>query len=379
MSFSGSTPDFRALFESLPGCCVGVARDLKVVAVSDGWLAFTKTSRPEVVGRSLLEAYEGRAEKGITEFVNILGASLSNVFHCGVPESLTAHWEGFPFEGHGARVWKSEQAPVFGAGGEVMYVVHQLREEERDSGAATESDTQKQLRELKERLEQSNEELRSLSYSVSHDLRAPLRAIDGWSQVLKEDYLNVLDEQGVEYLSVVCEECGRMAQMIDDVVRLSRVAGSLVEIRELDFSPLAENVVVHIRQKYPDREVQCEVAAGMKVNADEGLLEKLLMELVDNAWKFSDKQAEAKVSVGQIEQEGETVFFVRDNGVGFDMEYADKLFSPFQKMHRVSDYPGSGVGLALVRRVVRMHMGRIWVESSVNQGTTFFFTLKVKS
>jgi signal transduction histidine kinase len=365
MAFSGS-PDFRLLFESAPGCFLALAPDLSVVAASGDWLAWAKVSREEILGRSVLDVYTTAGSPVDAGFVDMLRVSLSNVFERRAKDAATTAG------------WKVENVPALADGG-ILHIVHQVVQpvEQAAQTPGEAPPSHNQVKELQERLEQSIEELRALAYSVSHDFRAPLRAIDGWTLALSEDYGTLLDEQGLGYLSVVRQESGRMAQMIDDLVRLSRVSTARFRGQMVDFSALAAGAVERLREKYPDREVECVVAPGVAAFGDETLLESLLGALLDNAWKFTNKQARASVEFGVLEQEGERVFFVRDNGTGFDMDYADRLFSPFQKMHGVSEYPGSGVGLALARRIVRLHLGRIWAEACVGQGASFFFTLKV--
>lgn len=224
-------------------------------------------------------------------------------------------------------------------------------------------------------LEDSNRELEAFSYSVSHDLRAPLRAIDGFSNALLKHYPDVLDERGKDYLQRVRAAAQRMAQLIDDILGLSRATRAEMHRQAVDLSAVARDTLEDFRKSQPEREVEISVERDLTVNADPHLLRIAMDNLLGNAWKFTRGREVARIEVGSIEQNGERVYFIRDNGAGFNSAYADKLFSPFQRLHSDSEFPGTGIGLALVQRILRRHGGRIWAESAVDQGATFYFTL----
>jgi signal transduction histidine kinase len=228
---------------------------------------------------------------------------------------------------------------------------------------------------LNRKLQFANDELNAFSYSVSHDLRTPLRAIDGFSQALLEDYDDELDETGRHYLRRVRAGAQRMSGLIDDLLQLSRLARSRPQRQEADLSALARRVVEGLRQSEPDRAVNCRIADGLVVGADPGLLRALLYNLLGNAWKFTSRRDEACIELGASTDDREPVYWVRDNGAGFDMAYADKLFGVFQRLHSQDEFEGSGIGLATVQRIVRLHGGRIWAEGAVDGGATFYFTL----
>jgi PAS domain S-box-containing protein len=225
-------------------------------------------------------------------------------------------------------------------------------------------------------LDRSNRELNAFSYAVSHDLRAPLRGIDGWSLALLEDCADQLDERGREYLQRVRSETQRMGQLIDDLLLLSRTSQSEMHTTDIDLSAMAAEIGAKLAGAEPQRQVALEVAPGLHARGDAGLLRIALTNLLANAWKFTGKTAEPRIVVGSESVDGRLAYFVRDNGVGFDMRYAGKLFAPFQRMHRASDFPGSGIGLATVQRIVLRHGGRIWAESQPDQGAAFYFTLE---
>lgn len=238
--------------------------------------------------------------------------------------------------------------------------------------------------ELEQRVEQrtralaaANRELESFSYSVSHDLRAPLRTIDGFSQILIDEYADILDEAGKGYLERVRAGSQRMAKLIDDLLELARVTRRDLQVRQCDLSAIAQDIVRDLRASGPERTVKVNVAVGMRVAADEGLLRIALDNLLRNAWKFTGLAAEAEIEVGCIEEADSTTFFVRDNGVGFDMAYVDKLFGAFQRLHSEAEFQGTGIGLALVQRVIRRHGGQVWAEAEPDRGATFYFSMPV--
>jgi signal transduction histidine kinase len=227
-------------------------------------------------------------------------------------------------------------------------------------------------------LEQINHELESFSYSVSHDLRAPLRAIDGFSKLLLEDEGAALGESARHYLDRICAATGRMSELIDDLLRLSRLTRDPLRRQSVDLTAVCHEVVEELRRRDPERQVNVEIEPGLTAFADRRLVSIALENLIGNAWKFSGRREGATITVG-CQPSGdatEPAFFVRDNGAGFDMAYADKLFQPFQRLHDRTEFEGTGIGLATVQRVVRRHAGRIWAQGAVEQGATFFFTLE---
>ena len=225
-------------------------------------------------------------------------------------------------------------------------------------------------------VEEANKELEAFNYSVSHDLRAPLRAIDGWSQALAEDCAEQLDARGKEYLGRVREGAGRMGRLIDDFLKMSRMSRAAMSKTSLDLSAIISAIGARLAQSQPEREVQFIVQPGMVVNGDRGLIEAAMTNLLENAWKFTGKRASARVEAGSKVVDGETVYFVRDNGAGFDMAYAKSLFAPFRRLHKSEDFPGTGVGLSTVKRIIARHGGRMWAEAAPDVGAAFFFTLK---
>ncbi len=237
--------------------------------------------------------------------------------------------------------------------------------------------TNAELVQLTTALQAANRELEAFSYSVSHDLRAPLRAIDGFSQVVLEDYTERLDAEGKDYLHRIRGATHRMTDLIDALLDLSRVARAELHWQTVDLTALGESIAAELRQTQSDRRVGFVIADGLTASGDARLLRVVLENLLGNAWKFTAKQPQARIEVGSLTQpDGTWVLFVRDNGAGFDMTYADKLFGAFQRLHRMSEFHGTGIGLATVQRIIHRHGGRIWAEGAVDKGATFYFTLE---
>ena len=231
------------------------------------------------------------------------------------------------------------------------------------------------LRKAKEAADAANRELEAFSYSVSHDLRAPLRSIDGFSLALLEDYTNLLDDQGQDYLQRVRSATQKMAQLIDDLLKLSRLTRGELNLVPVDLSALARGVAAELQKSQPERRVTFRIVPGLTDSADPNMLKVVIENLLGNAWKFTGKTEEATIEFGAAEVEGTPAFFVRDNGAGFDMTYADKLFGTFQRLHQDRDFPGTGIGLSLVKRIILRHGGRVWAEGEVGRGATFWFSL----
>ncbi|HVZ33878.1 MAG TPA: response regulator, partial [Polyangiaceae bacterium] len=229
--------------------------------------------------------------------------------------------------------------------------------------------------ELIAELERKNRELEAFSYSVSHDLRAPLRTIDGFSKTLLEDQLERLDAEGQRHLQEVRKAAQRMGELIDDLLELSRVGKSELRRVSVDLSTLAQEVAGELSRREPDRQVEIDIQPELRAEADPRLLQIVFENLLSNAWKFTAKVVQPRIQVGRSSSEDGPAFFVRDNGAGFSMSYADKLFRPFQRLHAKNDFPGTGIGLATVQRVIERHGGKAWAEGEVERGAAFYFTL----
>ncbi len=224
-------------------------------------------------------------------------------------------------------------------------------------------------------LEAANKEIESFSYSVSHDLRAPLRSIDGFSQILLEDYKKNLDDTGRNYLERIRKATQNMGQLIDDMLKLSRVTSANLRLEPLDLSNMFREIIEKSQENDPARIADIIIQEGIIIDGDPTLMHIALTNLIENAWKFTGKEARTKIEFGSTSQAEKKVIFIRDNGVGFDMAYVDKLFGTFQRLHTTAEFQGTGIGLATVKRIITRHGGEIWAEGEVGCGATFYFTL----
>jgi len=224
-------------------------------------------------------------------------------------------------------------------------------------------------------LESKNKELEAFSYSVSHDLRAPLRAIDGFTNAVMEDFPDALPEDAKKNLQRVCTATRRMGELIDDLLKLSRVTRQDMRYKHVDLSATAAGIAGDLRRSAPERDVEFVIAENLHAAGDASLLRATLENLLGNSWKYTSTQPRARIEFGRMQCKGGNAFFVRDDGVGFDMTYASKLFGAFQRLHTAKEFPGTGIGLATVQRIIRRHGGQVWAESELGEGATFYFTL----
>jgi PAS domain S-box-containing protein len=236
------------------------------------------------------------------------------------------------------------------------------------------AELERRVMERTAQLAATNQELEAFAYSVSHDLRAPLRGIRGFGEVLLEQYAGQLDAQGQDLLRRTCEASARMNELIDDLLKLSRIGRSELRWQPVNLSALAESIAAELRKAEPERAVALAIEPNLRASGDEHLLGIALTNLLDNAWKFTRDRPNARIDFGFMAKP-EPVFFVRDNGVGFNMAHANKLFGVFQRLHSADEFPGTGIGLATVQRIIKRHRGRVWAAGAVNQGATFYFTL----
>jgi hypothetical protein len=283
--------------------------------------------------------------------------------------------------GDGTRGWFSvSAAPIRDAEGRVTagVVVFQDVTERRQGEqelARLNAELEARVRARTLELEVMNRELEAFTQTVSHDLRAPLRAISGFTQLLQDDLGASLGEQGRGYLARVSAASERMGQLIDDLLKFSRVARGELARRDTDLSGLATEILGDLRKAEPGREVAIDITPGMRAWADPQLARVALENLLGNAWKYTSRRDRTEITFGRFTRDGEQVFFIRDNGAGFPAARATKLFTPFQRYHSAAEFEGTGVGLATVQRILARHGGRIWAESAVDEGATFFFTL----
>jgi light-regulated signal transduction histidine kinase (bacteriophytochrome) len=221
-----------------------------------------------------------------------------------------------------------------------------------------------------------NKDLETFMYSFSHDLRAPLRHISEFARILGEDYRERLDERGRDYLQRMQRGAAKMTVLIDSLLNLSRVVRQGVDRMKIDVSKLSHSIVSELRNAEPERDVEVVITEGLSAFADLRLTEVVLSNLFENAWKFTSKTKDARMEFGAVQKDGKNIYYVKDNGAGFDQGYASKMFQPFQRLHSEKEFPGTGIGLTIVERIIESHGGRIWAEGEAGKGATVYFTLE---
>ena len=386
---------FETLFESLPGLYLVLAPDLKIVAVSDAYLKATLTKREEIIGHGLFEVFPDNPDDPAATGVSNLHASLDRVRQTSAVDTMAIQKYDIkrPDGTFEERYWSPINSPVFGVDRRIEYIIHRVEDVtefvlQKSAGNNDEMRARMEQMEAEifqssqkvqvanQQLKAANQELEAFSYSVSHDLRAPLRTIDGFSLALLEDYATQLDDQAKDYLDRVRSATQRMGCLIDDMLTLSRVTRTEMQSGEVDLSALATTLLTEFHKSEPERKVNWLIEPGLVAKGDAELLRIALVNLIGNAWKFTGKTVKARIEFGATSNaDGVREFFVRDNGAGFDMTYADKLFGTFQRLHSAREFPGTGVGLATVQRVVRRHGGQVRGEGGPGRGATFYFTL----
>lgn len=437
MAFQVSTKEianFQLLFESVPGLFLVLLPDFTITAVSDAYLQATLTRREQIVGRHLFNVFPDNPDDPNADGVANLRRSLERVLETRMPDAMAMQKYDVPRPdgtGFEERYWSPSNFPVMDADRNILYIMHRaeditsyvllkknrdelgiLHDELKKKVCADElelpeltahisadnqhlhalnralkleilarsklEETNRELtRELKnniEKLEASNKEMESFSYSVSHDLRAPLRAVDGFARMLEEDVADQLDEEGRRKLQVIRDNTRNMGRLIDELLEFSRLGRKELNYGHLDMSALAQEAFKDATSVAVN-DTTLSLSALPAARGDITLIKQVWFNLLSNACKFSAKREQAHITVkGSVEGDVLT-YTVSDNGAGFDMRYYNKLFGVFQRLHRVSEFEGTGVGLAIVHRIVTRHGGRVWAEGVVGEGAVFHFTL----
>jgi PAS domain S-box-containing protein len=392
-----SRAELNSLFESLPGLYLVLTPDFKIVCVSDAYLKATMTTREGILGRGLFEVFPDNPDDAVATGVSNLRASLDRVIRNAAADTMAIQKYDIRrpdgvFEEH---YWSPVNSPVFSADREIKYIVHRVEEvtefvkqKLQPSEGTNELSARLQqmeaeifqssqkLQEANRQLEVANKELEAFSYSVSHDLRAPLRAVNGFANMVLEDFGSQLPEEGRRYLERIRNGGRQMGELIDDLLTFSRLSRQPANYGSVDTGELVNNILDELKPQLANREVEFHIGELPVCNGDAALLKQVWVNLLSNAIKYSHGRKPAVIEINYTRQNGETIFLVRDNGAGFDMQYANKLFGVFQRLHRSDEFEGTGVGLAIVQRIIHRHGGRIWAEAAINHGATFYFTLK---
>ena len=385
-------PDFRQVFEAAPGSFLLLAPDaprFTIVGASDAYLRATMTKRDEITGRALFDVFPDNPDDPTASGEANLRASLERVLAQKQPDTMAVQKYDVrtPSGEFEQRYWSPLNAPVLGGDGKVAYIIHRV-EDVTDFVRTTKRTVEMEaeivqrsieLEEIVRQLRQANAELDAFSYSVSHDLRAPLRAIDGFAQILVEDHAPQLDEEGKRVLSVITKNARKMGRLIDDLLAFARLGRQEPRSQSIDMTSLARTAAEDAQSAEPARKVAIEIGALPPAEGDADLLRQVWLNLICNAVKYTRPRADAEISVSGAEGDSENTYVVRDNGVGFDPTYASKLFGVFQRLHTDAEFEGTGVGLALVQRIVKKHGGTIRADSAPGKGATFSFTLPRRS
>lgn len=349
-----SEEKFRALAENNPLQIARYNREARYLYVNH-WIDQEKHSTEQVIGKTMREIFGSHASVDFAE------EKIREVFDTGKPVKIEYEFNNF------VGLWSL--APEFDPQGNVVSVISSTLD------ITDRKRTEEELRQRSAELQASNRELEAFSYSVSHDLRAPLRAIDGFTRILMDDFASQIPEEGMLFLQRTRSAAQNMGQLIDDLLRLSRITRAEINRQWIDLGAIARAILEELQSAEPHRSAEIFVETPLKLRGDDRLLRVALENLLNNAWKFTSKNAQASIKVGKIIKKGKNTYYVRDNGVGFSMNYIDKLFSPFQRLHTLEEFPGTGIGLAIVKRIIHKHGGEIWVESEPGKGAAFYFTL----
>jgi PAS domain S-box-containing protein len=371
-ALSQSNAFLNSLIENIPNMIfVKDAKDLRFVRFNKAGEDLLGYSRQDLIGKN---DYDFFPKEEADFFIAKDRAVLTHGDLVDIPE------EPIHTRLRGVRTLHTMKIPIVDAQGKPQYLLG--ISEDITARKETDQEIQRLNHELMTytaQLEVTNRELESFSYTVSHDLRAPLRAIDGFAKMLEEDYAKQISDDGRRWLTVIRDNSRRMSQLIDDLLGFSRMGRKPLEAVALDMTAIVREVKVEMGEAAFSPRVEVRISPLGKVRADRSLIKQVWANLLSNAVKYSGLQSEPLVEVFQLERDGETIYGVRDNGVGFDMRYYEKLFGVFERLHSDQEFSGTGVGLAIVQRIVVRHGGRVWAESKLNEGATFYFTLGKKN
>jgi PAS domain S-box-containing protein len=390
-----SRAEINSIFESLPGLYLVLTPDLTIVSASDAYLDATMTTRSGIIGRKMFDVFPQNPQEKTQSGVANLRASFGRVLRNAVPDTMAIQKYDIrrpdgAFEEH---YWSPINSPVFGADGRIKYIVHRVQEvtdfmlhkiDETGSEEALSARLQQMEAEVFRssqsleatclELEAANKELEAFTYSVSHDLRAPLRGVDGYIRMLQEDFASSLNAEGNRMLGVVSSEALRMGRLIDDLLAFSRLGRQSLDRMPIDMLKLASECFNSAAASASPKP-QLELKPLPPAHGDLAMLRQVFANLIGNAIKFSAGQSTPLIEIGSICEHGEHVYYVKDNGVGFDQKYGHKLFAVFQRLHSEEEFEGTGVGLALVQRVLQRHGGKVWAQGTPGRGATFFFCI----
>lgn len=363
---------FRALYEDNPSMYFIVDGEGTVLSVNRYGAEHLGYGVNELVGKSVLDVFHNDDKAVVAERLQ----------DCFRQHDTVAEWELRQLHKNGSLIWVREYVRGVRAGdgqAAALIVCDDITERKKAEQKIQQlnAELESRVAERTRQLQVANRELEAFSYSVSHDLRAPLRAISGFSEALLADYSDRLDEQGLHYLTRINVASQRMGHLIDALLSLSRIMKKELHLSAINLSELAQQVMAELSNANPKRQVEFVVKLGLKASADPGLIRIVLENLIGNAWKYTAKREQARIEFGSIALPGDgsqQAFFVRDNGVGFDMAYAGQLFRVFQRLHSKKEFEGEGIGLTTVFRIVQRHGGKVWAEGAVNEGACFYFT-----
>jgi PAS domain S-box-containing protein len=374
-----SEEHFRFLFETMAQGVIIQDAESKIIDANDAACEILGLSKDQLLGKT---AYDPRwkliHEDGSNLFPEQMPSNIAlrtckpvidTLIGAYIPEINTHHWI------------LTSSTPKFKDGDSSPYLTMTTFTDITERKIA-EEEIQKLNQELEKRvvertiqLESANKELEAFAYSVSHDLRAPLRGIDGFSEILLEQYQDKVDEQGKNYLHRIRAATQRMSELIEDMLNLSRIIRSKMDVNLVKFSEIAHEIAGNYLENNTERNVEFIIQDGITIQGDGRLLRIVLENLIGNAWKFTSKHSSARIEFGTQQQDNRLVYFIRDDGAGFDMQYAQRLFGAFQRLHTESEFPGTGIGLATVQRIINRHGGALWAEGEIEKGATFYFTI----